>query len=165
MTVFSRAWDAAYEAVPADTEVRSLGAQRIRNLKIDVHEREAVDHSWAGDADDGLHLQATLLQRSVKPPVAGNQGAVYAKDVSGLNELFFENKNGAEVQLTSIGFLRGVFSGTTYFDTATGQFYASKDSFGKYFINFGANTYIIFDTTDNKFKFTVAGVQVGSFPP
>lgn len=53
MTTFTQTWNAAYEAVPADTDDASEGALRIRELKRDIRERIAVIHTIAGDAEDG----------------------------------------------------------------------------------------------------------------
>ncbi len=53
MTTFARTWNAAYEAVPADTDNASEGALRIRNLKEDIRERLDVAVSIAGDGNDG----------------------------------------------------------------------------------------------------------------
>ena len=55
---FAETWDATFESEPADSEGAKLGAQRIRNLKVDIRERMAIEHSWAGDANDGKHIYA-----------------------------------------------------------------------------------------------------------
>jgi len=38
MTTFTRTWNAAYEASPADSQNASQGAARIREIKSDVME-------------------------------------------------------------------------------------------------------------------------------
>lgn len=58
---FTRTWDATYETQPADSEGAKLGASRIRELKSDISERMAVEHSWAGDANDGKHYMAPTV--------------------------------------------------------------------------------------------------------
>lgn len=104
MTVFTRTWDAAYEAVPADSDQISEGALRIRQTRTDVQERGEVDHSWAGDVDDGLHLKVTFVDPlGAKPTQADDQTYLYTKDVSGTSELFFEDEAGNEIQLTGGG--------------------------------------------------------------
>lgn len=102
MTSFTRTWDAAYKAVPADTDVISEGAQRIRHLKEDISERAAVDHSWAGDTEDGKHSKVTLrVQASVTEEA--DAGILYSKDASGKAELHYKDEDANEIQLTSGG--------------------------------------------------------------
>ncbi len=73
MTVFTQTWNAAFEALPADGNNISEGAQRIRNHRKAVRERLEVDHSWAGDQYDGEHKQITLKEQGALPstPAAG----------------------------------------------------------------------------------------------
>lgn len=104
MTTFTRTWDSAYEAIPADSDDASEGASRIRQTRVDVGERLVVDHSWAGDANDGMHKQITLVDPlGAKPTQANDETYIYSKDVSGTAELFFEDEAGNEVQLTEGG--------------------------------------------------------------
>lgn len=122
MTVFTRTWDAAYEAVPADSDQISEGALRIRQTRVDVQERGVVDHSWAGDVEDGTHLKVTFTDPlGAKPPQELDNTYLYTKDVSATSELFFEDEAGNEVQLTAAGAV-GAFPSTTamvfYQDTA-----------------------------------------------
>jgi len=105
---FSRTWNAAYEAQPADTENISLGAGRIRDLKTDIQERLEIDHFHAGDAQDGEHKKLTLGAPIAKPANVANKGFLYGKDVGGKIELHWEDEDGNEVQLTSAGLLIGV---------------------------------------------------------
>lgn len=44
MTAFSRTWNASYESAPADSADASEGANRIRDTRTDVREREDVEH-------------------------------------------------------------------------------------------------------------------------
>jgi len=104
MTTFSRTWNGAYEAQPADVEAISIGASRIRNFKEDVHERMEVDHSWDGDAEDGAHIQVTFAAPLAGDPAnAADKGFLYTKDVSSKVELFWEDEDGNVVQLTEAG--------------------------------------------------------------
>lgn len=104
MAVFTRTWDATYMANPADSQSASQGAARIREVRIDVKERLEVDHSWAGDVDDGLHKRLTLVDPlAAKPTQVNDEVYVYSKDVSGTAELFFEDEAGNEVQLSNAG--------------------------------------------------------------
>lgn len=70
---FTSTWNAAYEGLPPDSEQRSQGASRIRDLKRDIRERQEIDHSWAGDADDGKHKQATLKDLATDPTFAAGE--------------------------------------------------------------------------------------------
>lgn len=103
---YTRSWNAAAEASPADSDNVSAGAGKIREFKVDVRERIAKDHYFdtAGtDADHGEHKFCTLREQSSKPTVASNKGAIYTKDVSGVSELFYENDAGTECQMTTVG--------------------------------------------------------------
>jgi len=105
MTSFTDTWNAAFNTTPADTEARALGAQRIRETRLGVKERLEVDHSWAGDADDGAHKKITFVEQASDPTSAANRGFLYTKDVSAVTELFYEDSAGTVQQLTSAGIL------------------------------------------------------------
>ena len=65
-----------------------------------------VDHyPEAGpvDAQSGFHRQLSLPPLGAKPATVGDAGFVYTKDVAGITELFYEDEDGSEVQLTSDG--------------------------------------------------------------
>lgn len=104
MTVFTRTWD---ETIPPNTQAASQGANRIRDHKVDVKERLEVDHSMAADADDGAHKKVTLVEQASAPTNATDRGFVYAKDVAGVTELFYEDDTGAEIQITVGGKVNG----------------------------------------------------------
>jgi len=111
--VFTRTWDAAYEAQPADTENISIGASRIRDLKTDVQERLVVDHAHAGNADDGKHKQISfLIPLGADPANIADHGFLYTKDVSAKAELFWEDEDGNVLQITKAGGLTAFPSGT-----------------------------------------------------
>ena len=60
---FTRTWNAAYEADPADSDDAAQGANRIRDMRTDIRERIANDHYMdiAGtDADHGEHEKVTF---------------------------------------------------------------------------------------------------------
>jgi len=107
---FAYTWDATFESQPADSEGAKLGASRIRDLKKATSEREKIDHSWAGDANDGKHLQSTYRVSAAKPTLSSTDGAVYTKTVSGHTELFYEREDGTEVQVTINGLVVGAWS-------------------------------------------------------
>jgi len=100
MTVFSDTWDAAFEASPADTDNASEGALRIRKTREAVQERGVVDHSWAGDAEDGKHKKSTYLVQGSDPTVAANEGTSYSKDADSIAEFHYKNENADVVQIT-----------------------------------------------------------------
>jgi len=104
MTTFTRTWNPAYEALPPDTENAKNGAERINQTKVDTRERLEVDHSMAGDVDDGTHKQVTFVDPlASKPTAVANQGFLYTKDVGGNAELFYEDELGNELQMTALG--------------------------------------------------------------
>jgi len=100
---FTFIWDTSFKTAPSDSEVVSLGASRIRDLKNAITEREQVDHSWLGDGNDGAHLKATLLQQVADPTTAATTGFIYTKSVAGATELFYKDAAGNIVQITSGG--------------------------------------------------------------
>lgn len=109
MTTFTRTWDTAYEAIPADANLASEGASRIRNTRKDVQERGEVDHSWAGDVDDGAHKQVTFVDPlGADPSTVTDQGYLYTKNVSTKAELFWKDEDGNVLQLTAAGALKEV---------------------------------------------------------
>jgi len=98
MTSFTRTWNGSYEADPADSEDAKLGAQRIRQGRVDVRERLDVDHSWAGDTHDGKHDKVTLRVLGADPTLDdANEMALYAKLFVGVARLY--TKIGATVTL------------------------------------------------------------------
>lgn len=115
MTTFARTWNAGYEANPADGDLASEGANRIRDLKTDIQERGEVDHSWAGDADDGEHKKVTYAAPlGADPTNAANKGFTYTKDVSAKVELFWEDEDGNVIQLTAAGSLNPAAPGAGF---------------------------------------------------
>lgn len=121
---YTTTWDSAFEASPANTANISEGDDRIRELKVSVRERMAKDHymDTAGtDADHGEHQKITFNSQIVKPTNVANKGFLYIKDVSAKVELFWEDEDGNEVQLSAAGSLNAFPSGTKmvfYQDTA-----------------------------------------------
>jgi hypothetical protein len=124
MGSYSEAWNATYETLPPDVEQESLGAGRIRDLKIQVRLRMQYDHLWAGTGDDGSHQSVTLLDVSANSnfgntdpatPIlaAGAGGILYGKMVSSIVELFYKNSAGGSTQLTSNGILNPPFASGT----------------------------------------------------
>lgn len=101
-------WDSAFEAAPADIDDISDGAGEIREFKIAVRERFATDHYidlTGTNADHGEHSKVTLRKQTSKPTAEADKGYIYTKIVSDKVELFYENEEGTEIQLTVGGAL------------------------------------------------------------
>ncbi len=60
----------------------------------------AIDHVGFGLADGGKHIHSTYTQLSSKPTISGTDTSVYAKLTGSLSQLYFEDQNGVEHQLT-----------------------------------------------------------------
>jgi len=100
---FEDVWNPTYEGIPADNENLDLGANRIRDLKVNVRERANVDHSWGDSLDNGQHNQVTFNLATGDPATSGTNGFVYTKAVAGNTELFYKDSAGHVTQLTSGG--------------------------------------------------------------
>ena len=100
-------------AVPAGSEDPKLGDNRIRELARAVAEILNKDHyigvnggSGTGYNEDaaGEHNKVTL-RATTKPTAVASKGFVYGKDVGGKIELFYEDEDGTEIQITTGGIL------------------------------------------------------------
>jgi hypothetical protein len=118
-------WDASYEALPTNDNYVYEVDNYIRELILNIRERVAKDHYFdiAGtDADHGEHSKITFQAQSAKPTAVANKGFLYTKDVSAKVELFFEDEDANEIQLTDGGQVHGgIEAGTKmvfYQDTA-----------------------------------------------
>jgi hypothetical protein len=99
-------WDASYESLPTDDNYVYEVDNYIRELILNVRERFAKDHyiDIAGtDADHGEHQKITFHSQTAKPTAVANKGFLYTKDVSAKVEMFFEDEDANEVQITSAG--------------------------------------------------------------
>jgi len=125
---FTVTWDAAYEADPADTDLANLLGDDVRDLKRDIRERIAIDHSIAGDGDDGKHKTIQIIERVGDPTLDANSGGVYTKDVSTITELFWKDSAGSVKQLTAAGEINLFRSGagTPVALTETGDFIGQR---------------------------------------
>lgn len=101
---FTISWNSAYEKIPADEEALSLGAGRIRALKVDIKERANIDHDWSDGAggETGYHKKVTLKEQVFNPAAVADTGIIFSKDVGGITELFYINSAGNVIQLTSL---------------------------------------------------------------
>lgn len=118
MPNYTRSWNASYEASPPTSgESASLGAERIRNLKIDLRERMITDHQWndglTTNSEDGEHSKVTLEQRAA-PANLADRAILYGFDIDTgaglLTELYVRDESGNQIRLTErgvIALLRG----------------------------------------------------------
>lgn len=96
--------------IPPDTgESPTRGAERIREMKLAIQERQNADHYWAltgnevNDVNSGQHRQITFHSPISKPTEVVNKAFLYTKDVNSVVELFWLDEEGNERQLTSEG--------------------------------------------------------------
>jgi len=76
-------WDAAFEAIPANSETVSLGDDAIRNFKLEVRERTEEEHCWATPGtgcpvtDNGFHRtgSAACFSQNAAPTTLANPAA------------------------------------------------------------------------------------------
>lgn len=98
------AWD---ETNPTNSTLATSIDDYDRDLRVGVRSRMSLEHEWPSSQSAtnqaGQHKFVTLQNQSAKPTVSGTQlAAVYTKTQgSGLQELFWENEAGTEVQLTN----------------------------------------------------------------
>ena len=114
---YTDTWDEDFEAAPADSDNTSEGAERIRDTRIGIRERLEKDHYMdiAGtDVDHGEHKWVTLREQASAPGNVADKGFLYIKDVgSGVEELFYEDEAGNEIQLTSGNYVAAPFASGT----------------------------------------------------
>ena len=155
MTVFTDTWDSSFESDPSDTDQASAGAGDMRQTRVAVKERLEVDHSMAGDADDGSHKKITFVDPlAADPSTVADQGFLYTKNVSTVVELFWKDESGNVTQLTTLGKLKGatlvgeirVYCATT---APTGWLLCDGDNIGD--VGSGADT----ASADNEDLFTL----------
>lgn len=93
------AWD---ETTPTNATNLSDGDDHILDIRKGVRIRLEYEHSTLGSSSaGGKHKFITLQNQASKPTVDATQvAAVYTKQVSSLQELFFEDEAGNEIQIT-----------------------------------------------------------------
>lgn len=148
MTTFTRAWDAAYEALPTDANYMYEVDNYLRQIIQDVRERMEVDHIWKVGATDGEHKKITFSAQIAKPIAVANQGFLYTKDVSAKAELHWEDEDGNELAITSGGVLNKTL---TLEATTCGIFYQDTAPTG----------WTIKNTLDDKVLFITKGSAAG----
>jgi len=99
----STAWD---EAVPAGSEARSLGDNRIRELKKQIREVIDVDHKFSSsgqDTDFGMHNKMTLISAADIGSGADGRPILGAQETGGKAELCYTDEDDNDIQLTKLG--------------------------------------------------------------
>jgi hypothetical protein len=107
------AWD---EGSPAGSQSRSLGDDRIREMKTQIREVIAVDHEMgsSGQSDTtGYHNKVTFVEQASSPSMVANTIMLFAKEIGGKTELFMDSYDSTdtEMQLTSNGSFVGGMAG------------------------------------------------------
>lgn len=95
---------------PAGTiPLKTLDDQCRTNFEA-LEDAIGQDHDFAtGSTQTGKHDKVTLkAPLGSKPSLSASEGALYSKDVSAKAELFYEDEDGDEVQLTSGGLVKAV---------------------------------------------------------
>jgi len=116
--LYMGAWD---KALPAGTTPFKDADDKIRDNNAAIETAFDNDHVFTtGSTQTGEHNQVTLAVSAVKPTVSADEGALYNKDVdpgsgTAIAELFYEDEDATEIQLTSSG---NRLANATYF-TAT----------------------------------------------
>ena len=180
MTIFPDTWNTAYEAIPADNEDINLGASRIRDFKTNIRERVQVNHSFNGDANDGLHTVIELIPQSAPTPVnPGTDSLLYCQAIAGNNELLYMDSASRIVQLTQNGNNYSnnlVAQGTSTFNGAAtfpgsilgvgsaSDFELTTDGSGNRYVQFATNAYIEYNVGAGQVQIWVGGTMVAHFP-
>jgi len=101
---FTRTWNAAYEAIPPNTQAASQGADRMRELKLDIRERLEKDHIMnEGAEDDGKHRIITAFKQGSNPSAEAFAGILFTKEVGTSVELFYIDDDSNVFQITNQG--------------------------------------------------------------
>lgn len=104
------AWSHVYDtALPAGSNAPNVLDDQIRRTKAAIQERLALDHYFpltgteVSDTSAGKHKKVTYQTvLGAKPTLLAGESATYTKTVSALAQLFFENPDGTEFQLTNL---------------------------------------------------------------
>lgn len=150
------------ESSPADDDIVSQFPANERAARSAVKTNFGIEHHDTDDADIGKHLRVTFKDPlGSKPTIGASEGALYTKDVSSKAELFFEDEDGDEVQVTSGGKLKEdiipantkmIFKQST---APTGWTFASEDN-DRVIIN----TSTVGQGGDTGGSWTISGISV-----
>ncbi len=99
----SKTWN---ENAPAGSDNPRQGDDEIRDFKVAIRERLAVDHFFtAGHADDenvGQHSKVTLRQ-GASPTEVADKNILFSEDVDAVPQVKCKHELGYEEQITGIG--------------------------------------------------------------
>lgn len=139
-------WDATYLTIPAGTENKNLGDNRIREHKEAITERQQVDHYWdlAGDQDDhGKHVRISFNTLHGSNPIDAGDAGIYP-DSGG--EVHVVDSSGNDMQLTN----GGVITGSPL--TTKGDIYARDTAPNRYPVS-GTDGFILTENAALPFGF------------
>lgn len=111
MSVPTTSWD---ESTPDGSQGRSLGDDRIREMKTQFREIFEVDHVMSSSGQGatwGRHNKVTLQEQSADPTYQANTVILYSKEANSKAELYYIDEDGNTMQLTSGGDFIGGFAG------------------------------------------------------
>lgn len=103
---YTYTWDSSFEALPADANNVSDGANKIRNLKNALRERMAKDHYMAiagTDADHGEHSQVTFHANVATPANLVGKSTLFPQTANSKLELFYKDNANQVTQITANG--------------------------------------------------------------
>lgn len=122
--LYTRDWT---ESDPIDHTKFNAIATQSRNIRKDLAER--MDSQFYGfingETDEGVK-KLLFKEQASAPTVAANFIGVYAKEVSGVAELFFKDESGNETQITS----GGKINQAAVANVANNTYIKSKDAAG-----------------------------------
>lgn len=97
--MLTRVWN---ESDPPDNTAIGYGAQKMREAKEDIEEREQVNHYFNdGETDtsvagcDGHHRYVTFVEQASDPDAIADTAIMFAKDVSGDTALYVKTSAGS----------------------------------------------------------------------
>lgn len=88
---------------PLGSTLISASPPQLRTNWTDLQNTIGTDHQYMGQANQGAHNKATLLQQVADPAAVAGRGFIYSKAVSGITELFYEDSTGKVSQITANG--------------------------------------------------------------
>lgn len=83
---------------PTD-EISQSQADLLGNFQA-INTLVNVNHEDFGDPNEGKHKFVQMPEQGAGPGTGANIGAIYTKDVAGVTQLFYQDSNAKESQLT-----------------------------------------------------------------
>lgn len=90
--------------IPQSSDFLSVSQTDLLTNFTQLDDLFGQDHEkFSAGSNQGKHNKSTYLEQSTAPSTAANEGALYAKAISGITQLFFRDEsNGTEHQMTGI---------------------------------------------------------------